>query len=232
MGVDGTIMVVDDEAEITDLLEVYLTGAGYEVCKFYSGEGVLEFLDKHTVDLAILDLMLPVTDGFTLCEEIRKTKQFPIIMLTAKGEEIDKIRGLGIGADAYLTKPFRPLELIANVKAQLRRYKQYNGEDKIEEVLSVGGLCLNKETHECTLNEKELNLTPTEYAILKILCEKKGRAVPVEELFFQVWGEKYYSQASNTVMVHIRHLREKMGDTGPKPKVLQTVWGVGYKLNG
>ncbi len=227
------IVVVDDETEITDLIELYLTGSGFEIHKFYSGEGVLEYIENHKVDLAILDIMLPDTDGYTLCREIRQKFIFPIIMLTAKGEEIDKIRGLSIGADAYLTKPFRPLELVANVKAQLRRVTLYNkgdGEDE-NQVIALRGIFLNKTTHKCLLNEKELSLTPTEFSILWNLCEKKGQVVAAEELFQSIWGEKYYTNSSNTIMVHIRHLREKMEDTGNSPKYIKTVWGVGYRID-
>lgn len=225
------ILVVDDEVEITDLIELYLTSAGFIVHKFYQGEKVLEFVENHKIDLAILDIMLPDTDGYTLCEIIRKNYTFPIIMLTAKGEEIDKIRGLTIGADAYLTKPFKPLELVANVKAQLRRFTQYNRKESDENMeLVLGGLVLNKSNHQCFLNEKELSLTPTEFSLLWLLCEKKGQAVAADELFQKVWKEKYYTNASNTIMVHIRHLREKMGDTKASPKYIKTVWGVGYKI--
>lgn len=225
------VLVVDDEVEITDLIELYLTSAGFVVHKFYQGEKVPEFAAHNKIDLAILDIMLPDTDGYTLCEKIRREHTFPIIMLTAKGEEIDKIRGLSIGADAYLTKPFNPLELVANVKAQLRRSTQYNRKESDDsQELVLGGLILNKATHQCFLNEKELSLTPTEFSLLWLLCEKKGQAVPADELFQKVWGEKYYTNASNTIMVHIRHLREKMGDTKASPKYIKTVWGVGYKI--
>lgn len=225
------VLVVDDEVEITDLIELYLTSAGFVVHKFYQGEKVPEFAAHNKIDLAILDIMLPDTDGYTLCEKIRREHTFPIIMLTAKGEEIDKIRGLSIGADAYLTKPFKPLELVANVKAQLRRSTQYNRKESDDsQELVFGGLILNKATHQCFLNEKELSLTPTEFSLLWLLCEKKGQAVPADELFQKVWGEKYYTNASNTIMVHIRHLREKMGDTKASPKYIKTVWGVGYKI--
>lgn len=225
------VLVVDDEVEITDLIELYLTSAGFVVHKFYQGEKVPEFAAHNKIDLAILDIMLPDTDGYTLCEKIRREHTFPIIMLTAKGEEIDKIRGLSIGADAYLTKPFKPLELVANVKAQLRRSTQYNRKESDDsQELVLGGLILNKATHQCFLNEKELSLTPTEFSLLWLLCEKKGQAVPADELFQKVWGEKYYTNASNTIMVHIRHLREKMGDTKASPKYIKTVWGVGYKI--
>ncbi|MGE5653855.1 MAG: response regulator transcription factor, partial [Bacillota bacterium] len=157
---------------------------------------------------------------------------FPVIMLTAKDEEIDKITGLSLGADDYVTKPFRPLELVARVKAQLRRYTKYNHTDSTreEQLIAISGLVLNKDTHECTLNEKRISLTPTEFSILWVLCANRGRVVSSEDLFEQVWGEKYLNNSNNTVMVHIRHLREKMHDSAEHPQYIKTVWGVGYKI--
>ena len=152
-------------------------------------------------------------------------------MLTAKDTEIDKITGLTIGADDYITKPFRPLELIARVKAQLRRYKKYNGVTaQNENVIVHSGLVINISTHECSLNEKPLSLTPTEFSILRILCENKGNVVSSEQLFHEIWGDEYFSKSNNTITVHIRHLREKMNDTVDNPKYIKTVWGIGYKI--
>lgn len=227
------ILVVDDETAIADLIEVYLHSEGYRVSKFYTGREALDALKQNAFDLAILDVMLPDVDGFTICRQIRERYRFPIIMLTAKEEEVDKITGLTLGADDYITKPFRPLELIARVKAQLRRYTQYNtGDAKTEEVQEIihSGLVLNARDHTCLLNERELSLTPTEFSILWYLCVNRGRVVSAEELFQAVWGEKYYSNSNNTVMVHIRHLREKMQDSAERPKYIKTVWGVGYKI--
>lgn len=225
------ILVVDDEKEIADLVELYLENENYTVFKCYSGREALRLIREATLDLAILDVMLPDVDGFSLCREIRKTHNYPVIMLTAKGEEMDKINGLALGADDYITKPFLPLELVARVKAQLRRYKRYNGGGEQEEnILVHSGLVMNIKTHECTLNEKPLNLTPTEFSILQILCQQKGNVVSSEELFHQVWKEEYYSKNNNTITVHIRHLREKMGDSFEDPKYIKTVWGVGYKI--
>lgn len=230
---EATILVVDDEKEIADLIELYLTNEAYAVTKFYNGADALAWLSRETPDLAVLDVMLPDMSGFAICQKIRETQNFPIIMLTAKDEEIDKITGLTLGADDYMTKPFRPLELIARVKAQLRRFTKYNASASSEEdkdSISISGLVINKRDHTCTLNEKPLALTPTEFSILWSLCKNRGEVVSSDRLFFDVWGEKYYSSNNNTIMVHIRHLREKMNDSSEKPKYIKTVWGVGYKI--
>ena len=185
------------------------------------------------MDLAVLDIMMPEVDGLELCRLIRQKHTYPIIMLTAKGGEIDKINGLTLGADDYVTKPFLPLELVARVKAQLRRYKQYDGSrEKQEEVFFDKGLVLNLNTHECTLNERPLALTPTEFTILSVLCKRKGSVVSAEELFHEVWKDEYYQKSNNTISVHIRRLREKMDDSFEKPKYIKTVWGCGYKIEG
>ncbi|MFT4007830.1 MAG: VanR-ABDEGLN family response regulator transcription factor [Lacrimispora sp.] len=227
------ILIVDDEQEIADLIEVYLKNENYTVFKFYSADKALECINTTELDLAILDVMLPGTSGFTLCQRIREKYTYPVIMLTAKDEEIDKITGLSLGADDYVTKPFRPLEMIARVKAQLRRYKRYNpihSTDISEPVITHSGLVLNVNTHECLLNEKPLALTPTEFSILRILLEKEGNVVSAEDLFHEIWQDEYYSKSNNTITVHIRHLREKMNDTVDNPKYIKTVWGVGYKI--
>ncbi len=225
------ILVVDDEKEIADLVALYLENENFTVFKFYTAREALACIREETLDLAILDVMLPETDGLQICRKIREEHCYPIIMLTAKGEETDKITGLTLGADDYVTKPFLPLELVARVKAQLRRYKRYNaGEEEKEDVLVHRGLVLNVRTHECTLNEKPLSLTPTEFSILRILCQKRGTVVSSEELFHQIWGNEYFSKNNNTITVHIRHLREKMGDSFEEPKYIKTVWGCGYKI--
>jgi two-component system, OmpR family, response regulator VanR len=229
--VSDKILVVDDEHEIADLVELYLKNENYTVYKFYTAEEALECIEKMDLDLAILDIMLPGTSGLTICQKIREKHTYPIIMLTAKDSEIDKITGLTMGADDYITKPFRPLELVARVKAQLRRYKQYNGGiEQNENVIVHSGIVINKDTHECFLNEKPLSLTPTEFAILRILCENKGKVVSSEQLFHEIWGDEYFSKSNNTITVHIRHLREKMNDRSDHPKYIKTVWGVGYKI--
>ncbi len=226
------ILVVDDEQEIADLVAIYLENEGFTVYKFYNPTEALNCIQTETLDLAVIDVMMPEIDGFTLCRKIREMHQYPIIMLTAKGEEIDKINGLTLGADDYITKPFLPLELVARVKAQLRRYKRYNTSQEQaadEDILIHSGLVLNIKTHECTLNEKPLSLTPTEFSILQILCQQKGQVISSEELFHQIWKDEYYTK-NNTITVHIRHLREKMGDSFENPKYIKTVWGVGYKI--
>lgn len=227
------ILVVDDEQAISDLIEVYLQNEGYNVYKFYNGTDALQCIRSEQLTLAILDVMLPDIDGFTICRKIRESYNFPVIMLTAKEEEIDKITGLTLGADDYITKPFRPLELVARVKAQLRRYTRYNADVSLHEenVIEFAGLVLNKDTHECILNERALSLTPTEFSILWVLCSNRGRVVSSEELFQEVWGDKYFTNCNNTVMVHIRHLREKMHDSAEHPKYIKTVWVVGYKID-
>ncbi len=225
------ILVVDDEKEIADLIELYLMNEGYEIHKCYDGTSALRVVEEQKLDLAILDVMLPDTDGFTLCKTIREHHNYPIIMLTAKIEDVDKIRGLTIGADDYITKPFNPLEVIARVKAQLRRYKNYNdqAQEEAREVYEVGGLVIDNERHECTLYGKPIALTPIEFKILWTLCENDGKVVSSEQLFETVWGEEYLD-CNNTVMVHIRRLREKLGERPRNPKYIKTVWGVGYKI--
>lgn len=227
------ILIVDDEQEIADLIEVYLKNENYSVYKFYSAKEALDCIDTTELDLAILDIMLPGMSGFGICQKIREKHLYPIIMLTAKDEETDKITGLTLGADDYITKPFRPLEMVARVKAQLRRYKKYNplqSTDATDPVIVHSGLVLNTKSHECLLNEKPLALTPTEFSILRILLEQKGNVVSAEDLFHQIWQDDYYSKSNNTITVHIRHLREKMHDTVDKPKYIKTIWGVGYKI--
>jgi len=228
------ILLVDDEQAIADLVEVYLKNENFTVYKYYTGKEALHCIETTPIDLAILDIMLPDISGLTICQKIREHHTFPVLMLTAKDGEIDQINGFALGADDYITKPFRPLELIARVKANLRRvtcYNQASRQDSAAPLLSVRGLLINIESHECFLNERPLSLTPTEFEILKILCENLGKVVSSEELFQKVWKEKYYENASNTVMVHIRHIRAKMKDSAERPKYIKTVWGVGYKID-
>lgn len=225
------ILVLDDEQAITDLIEIYLKNENYNVFKFYNGEDALKCIEIESIDLAILDIMLPDVNGFSICQRIRENYTFPVIMLTAKVGEIDKINGLTLGADDYITKPFLPLEMVARVKAQLRRYKKYNSSPvQNDTVIIHSGLVIDVNTHECLLNEKPLALTPTEFSILRILCEQKGNVVSSEQLFHEIWGDEYFSKSNNTITVHIRHLREKMNDSVENPKYIKTIWGVGYKI--
>lgn len=226
------ILIVDDEAAIADLVEVCLKNEGYLVHKFYNAADALACLAHCAPDLAILDVMLPDMDGFALCQKIRQTHLFPIIMLTARVEDMDKIMGLTLGADDYITKPFNPLELIARVKTQLRRYTRYNRGDAVSrepEEYDFRGLQICKGNHKCFLFGEELPLTPLEFSILWYLCEHRGNVVSSEELFEAVWGEKYMD-SNNTVMSHIARLREKMHEPSRKPKFIKTVWGVGYTI--
>ena len=225
------ILVVDDEREIADVVELYLKNDQYNVLKFYTGQDALNCINSTKIDLAILDIMLPDIDGFQILKQIREKYKFPVIMLTAKTEYMDKITGLTLGADDYIPKPFNPLELVARVKAQLRRYTQYNeGAKEEKDVIDFGGLFLNRTSRECVYNEKNLTLTPIEFEILWLLCENRGKVISSEELFEKVWNEKYYKNSNNTVMVHIRHLREKMSGPTGKSDFIKTVWGVGYKI--
>jgi len=226
-----SILVVDDEREIADLIELYLQNENYTVFKCCTAKEALACISETGLDLAILDVMIPEMDGFTICQKIRETHKYPIIMLTAKEEEIDKITGLTLGADDYITKPFRPLELVARVKAQLRRYTKYNNTNAQDaHILTHSGLVIDVNTHKCMLNERPLSLTPTEFSILRILCAQKGKVISSEQLFRAIWGEAYFSKSNNTIPVHIRHLREKLHDSSDNPKYIKTVWGVGYKI--
>ncbi len=223
------ILIVDDEKEIADLLTLYLESEEFHITCCGTVAEALQALGRFSIDLALLDVMLPDGDGFSLCRKIRQHHTFPILMLTARVEDSDKISGLAIGADDYITKPFNPLEVVARVKAQLRRYRKYGAAKEEDAQLDIGGLSINRQDHTCSLNGKPLSLTPTEFSILWELCQKRGRVVTSEALFEKVWGEKYL-ESNNTVMVHIRRLREKLGESPRNPKIIRTVWGVGYKV--
>ncbi|MCL2151187.1 MAG: response regulator transcription factor [Coriobacteriia bacterium] len=257
------ILVVDDEQEIADLVELYLLNENYTVCKFYSADAALRCVDEGGIDLAIIDIMLPDIDGLAICQRIRKRYDFPIIMLTAKDTEMDKITGLTLGADDYVTKPFRPLELVARVKAQLRRYRGRLSGDSMpgdigpdgaqgsggsgeaaghgaggnsgpganENMIVHSGLVLDIDSHQAFLDERLLSLTPTEFSILRILLQNRGVVISSERLFYELWGEQGYSKSNNTITVHIRHLRTKMGDSTTDPRYIKTVWGVGYRID-
>ena len=225
------ILVVDDEHEIANIVALYLQSDEYKVFKCYTGEEALRCVDTNNIDLAILDVMLPDIDGFEILRRIRNKYTFPVIMLTAKVDATDRITGLTLGADDYIPKPFNPLELVARVKAQLRRYTKYNdGAKPSGEVIDFAGLVLIRTSHECIFNERQLTLTPIEFDILWLLCENRGKVISSEELFKQVWKEEYFKNSNNTVMVHIRHLREKMSGPTGKSDFIKTVWGVGYKV--
>lgn len=227
------ILVVDDETEIADLIQVYLNNDGYTVYKFYNGVDALKCIEETEIDLAILDVMLPDIDGFRICQKIREKFYFPVIMLTAKIDDSDKIMGLTIGADDYITKPFNPLEVVARVKTQLRRYQRYNNSKQNQTIVKneydIRGLIINRDSHKCFLFGKEISLTPIEFSIIWYLCEHQGKVVSSEELFEAVWKEKYLDN-NNTVMAHIGRLREKMNEPAKKPKFIKTVWGVGYEI--
>lgn len=224
------ILVLDDEKEIADLVELFLINEGYRVFKFYESAPAMQCIESTHLDMALLDVMLPDTDGFAILRKIReKGLRFPVIMLTARVEDRDKIIGLSMGADDYITKPFNPLEMVSRVKAQLRRYTFYDNQQTNDNVFDYAGLVVNKDTHKCTLYEKEIAFTPIEFNILWLLCENADKVVSAEDIFQQVWGEKYLD-CSNTVMVHIRRIREKMNEPSRNPKFIKTVWGVGYKI--
>ena len=224
-----TILIVDDEKEIRDLIEIYLKNEGYEVLMASTGLEAIEIVQNKKLDLIILDIMMPVVGGIDACIKIREQHNTPIIMLSAKVEDIDKILGLSVGADDYLTKPFNPLELIARVKAQLRRFKKLNNNISSPKVLEEGVLKMNLETGKVYKNEMEIGLTPTEYNILKLLWVNKGMVFKIETIYERVWEQEYFDN-NNTVMVHIRKLREKIEDNPRIPDYIFTVLGVGYKF--
>ncbi len=228
---EKTVLVVDDEKEIAELVELYLKNEGFAVIKSHNAFDALNIIQNKSINLAVLDIMLPDMSGFDLCRAIRKNYMFPIIMLTAKIDDMDKINGLTIGADDYMTKPFNPLELVARVKTQLRRYTQYNSPEKDTDLqYNINGLYICKDTHRCELYGKEIALTRLEFDILWYLCERRGHVVPSEVLFEAVWKEKYYD-SNNTIMAHIARLRDKLGEKPRHPKIIKTVWGVGYKID-
>ena len=227
------ILIVEDDKEIRDGIEIFLKSQNYNVYKAADGIEGLEIIESKEIHLAIVDIMMPRMDGVTMTLKLREHHDFPVIMLSAKSEETDKVIGLNIGADDYVTKPFRPLEVVARVKAQLRRYKKYLPSiitEKVPSELSYNKLCLNVQTHECLLDGEPVSLTPTEFSILQVLLESAGNVVSIEELFHAVWKDEYYSKNSSTITVHIRHLREKLKDTSDTPQYIKTIWGVGYKI--
>jgi len=226
----GTIFIVDDEKEITQLLEIYLKNEGFTVLTANDGLEALELLKTHHVDLIILDVMMPRMDGIQACMKIREDKQMPIIMLSAKGQEIDKITGLSIGADDYVVKPFSPLEMLARVKSQLRRYRQLNGlSTKNNNEIVIDELVINMATHKVIVDQVEVRLTPREFAILHVLARNRGIVLNMEQIFEAVWNEQFY-ESNNTVMVHIRKIREKIEKDPSSPQYIKTIWGIGYTI--
>ncbi len=228
------ILVVDDEKEIADLLEIYLISDGFEVLKAYNGEEGLKILEQEKVDLMLLDVMMPGIDGLEMCRRVREDKNIPIIIVSAKSQELDKILGLSTGADDYVSKPFNPLELMARVKSQLRRYRELNPahqEKQKNPKIVLKNLEIDKATHQVQVYGEPVKLTPIEFDILYLLASHPGRVFSTDEIFEKVWHEKVY-EANNTVMVHIRRLRGKMQDDARVDKIITTVWGVGYKIEG
>lgn len=226
------ILVVDDEKEIADLLELYLISDGYQVRKAYDAYQGLDILKTEKIDLVLLDIMMPNMDGLEMCRKIRETSNVPIIMVSAKTQELDKIVGLTVGADDYVTKPFTPLELMARVKSQLRRFRDFNqqqGRNTNSNEITIKNVRINKETHQVFVDDESVKLTPIEFDILYLLATHPGKVFSTDEIFEKVWNEKVY-EANNTVMVHIRRLRGKMKDDTRTDKIITTVWGVGYKI--
>lgn len=226
------ILIVDDEKEIRDLVEIYLKGEGYETLKAADGEEALYLLRGNEVDLVILDVMMPKLNGIETCLKIREESELPIIMLSAKSEDIDKILGLNMGADDYLSKPFNTLELIARVKSQLRRYKKFNSYQSKEEsdlTIAIDDLVIKLDTHEVFLGDKSIRFTPTEFDILVLLAKNTGKVFSMVNIYESVWNQEYM-ESDNTVMVHIRKIREKIEENPRSPRFIKTVWGVGYKI--
>ena len=225
------ILVCDDDKEIVDAIDIYLSQEGYHILKAYDGLQAIEIMKKEEVHLILLDIMMPNLDGIRATRKIRETSSVPIIMLSAKSEDVDKILGLNIGADDYITKPFNPLELIARVKSQLRRYTQLGNlatEEK-EAVYICGGLVVNDDLKTVTVDGEPVKLTPIEYNILVLLIKNQGKVFSVEQIYENIWNEEAIG-ADNTVAVHIRHIREKIEINPREPRYLKVVWGIGYKI--
>ena len=223
------ILVVDDDKEIVKAIGIYLKNENYEILKAYDGEEAIKIINNEKVDLIILDIMMPKKNGIETLEEIRKDKNIPVILLSAKSEDIDKINGLNYGADDYITKPFNPVEFIARVKALLRRCTQFSTNEEKKNIVQSGGLIINDELKKVTVDGKEAKLTPTEYNILLFLTKNKGKVYSIEEIYTNVWDEESYA-AENIIAVHIRHIREKIEINPKEPRYLKVIWGVGYKI--
>ena len=226
----NTILVCDDDREIVDAIEIYLNQEGYRVLKAYDGEQALEVLKTESVQLVIIDIMMPKLDGIRATIKIRESNSVPVIFLSAKSEDTDKILGLNVGADDYVTKPFNPLELVARVKSNLRRYTSLGSLNVTNNALFVaGGLCMNDDTKEVTVDGETVKLTPIEYNILLLLVKNQGRVFSIDQIYENIWNEEAIG-ADNTVAVHIRHIREKIEINPKEPRYLKVVWGVGYKV--
>lgn len=223
------ILIVDDEEDIRNIVGIYLENNDFETVKAKNGYEALEAINNERIDLAILDVMMQGMDGFTLCIKIREKTNIPIIMLSAKDQDMDKVMGLTTGADDYIAKPFNPIELLARVRAQLRRFNQLNLNQGNNEQLKFDDFILNLSTHKLLKNNEEIRLTPTEFKILKLLLSNRGIVFSTEKIFERIWGEDDF-EVDNTVMVHIRNLRDKIEEDNKKPKYIKTVWGVGYKF--
>ena len=223
------ILVCDDDKEIVNAIEIYLKNEGYEVFKAYDGMEALQIVEKEDIHLILMDIMMPKLDGMRATMKIREEKNIPIIMLSAKSEDYDKITGLNVGADDYITKPFNPLELIARVKSQLRRYVDLGSMEKKTGVFKTGGLVIDDEQKTVELDGKPVAVTPIEYGILKLLTEHAGRVFSMDQIYEAVWNEPAYNP-ENTVAVHIRRIREKIEINPKNPKYLKVVWGIGYKI--
>ncbi len=224
-----TILVCDDDREIAGAIEVYLKNEGYRVLKAADGLEALEILQKETVHLILMDIMMPRMDGMKATMRIRENKNIPIIMLSAKTEDYDKIMGLNMGADDYITKPFNPLELIARVKSQLRRYVNLGSMEQKKNVYTTGGLMIDDETKTVTLDGEQVVVTPIEYGILKYLTENAGKVFSIDQIYEAVWKEPAFNP-ENTVAVHVRRIREKIEINPKEPRYLKVVWGIGYKI--
>ena len=228
-----TILVCDDDKQIVEAIDIYLTGEGFRVIKAYDGYEALELLSKESADLLILDVMMPGLDGIRTTLKVRETSSIPIIILSAKSEDTDKILGLNIGADDYISKPFNPLELVARVKSQLRRYTQLGNlnQQTSDQIYKCGGLTINDDTKEVWVDDELIKLTPIEYNILLLLVKNAGKVFSIDEIYEQIWNEEAIG-ADNTVAVHIRHIREKIEIDPSAPRHLKVVWGQGYKMEG
>ncbi|MCX7922102.1 MAG: response regulator transcription factor [Clostridia bacterium] len=223
------ILVCDDDKEIVDAIEIYLKNEGHKIYKAYNGIEAIEAIEKNEIHLIIMDVMMPKMDGLRATTKIREENNIPVIMLSAKSEDTDKILGLNLGADDYITKPFNPLELIARVKSQLRRYTTLGSLETRNNVYKSGGLVIDDETKSVTVDGEQIHLTPVQYKILKFLTANAGRVFSIDEIYEKIWNETAFS-AENTVTVHIRKIREKIEINPKEPKYLKVVWGVGYKV--